>query len=94
MDYVSILIPEINGVKVAILGVFALLINIFSILLAYAWFNRFQKPDSAAYKKWQRDFGGGSIRDYNDWNKVNNSYSKPRSRRRYNNRNYRRRGRW
>ena len=96
MDYTSIF-PEINAVKLAILGVFALLINIFSVLLAYSWFSRFQKPDSKEYRKWRDDFGGGkgSIGEYNSWKKQNDSYSnrRPYRNRSYRN-NYRRRGRW
>ncbi|MGB2784564.1 hypothetical protein [Psychrobacter sp.] len=96
MDYLSLL-PEINAVKVAILSVIVILINIFSVLLAYSWFNRFQRPDTKEYRKWRDDFGGGSIGDYNSWKRQNNSYSKRSSGRRYNNRRYynnRRRGRW
>ena len=95
MDYASIFLPEIDGVRLAILGVFALLINIFSVLLAYSWFSRFQKPDAKEYRKWRDDFGGGSIGDYSSWKKQNDSYSNRSYRRRsYRNRNYRRRGRW
>lgn len=94
MDYLSLL-PEINSVKVAILSVIAIFINIFSVLLAYSWFNRFQRPDTKEYRKWRDDFGGGSIAQYNSWKKQNDSYSNRSYRRRsYRNRNYRRRGRW
>lgn len=93
VDYVSILMPEINGAKLAIQAVFAVLINVFGIFLAYAWFNRAHKFDSKAFEKWNRDFGG-SVSDYKNWNKQNSNYSRRSSGRRYYSRNYRRRGRW
>lgn len=93
VDYVSILMPEINGAKLAIQAVFAVLINVFGIVLAYAWFNRAHKFDSKAFEKWNRDFGG-SVSDYKNWNKQNSSYSRRSPGRRYYSRNYRRRGRW
>lgn len=94
MDYLSLL-PEINAVKVAILSIIAILINIFSVLLAYSWFNRFQRPNMKDYRKARDDFGFTSIAQYNDYKRASNAPARRSYRRRsYNNRYYRRRGRW